>query len=79
MTENRNYDPTFGEVAYGSVVGAGKIAGDFLRGAIVLPLACLGIPTYVRTFKNIIKDAEEKGERISRIRCGALNRTSGIG
>jgi len=64
MSEYKTNDSNLGEVLYGSVVGVGKLVGDFLTGALTLPVISLMIPTSVRVFKSQFKEAREKGEKL---------------
>jgi len=62
MTKNKNYDSNLGEILYGSVIGAGKLVGDFLEGVLALPIVSFMVPTVVRSFKDEFKEAHEKEE-----------------
>jgi len=61
MAEYKTNNSNLGEVLYGSVVGVGKLVGDFLQGALVLPVTSLIIPTFVRALKSQFKEAKEEG------------------
>jgi hypothetical protein len=62
MSENKTYNSNLGEVLYGSVVGVGRIVGDFLKGALTLPVCSFMVPTTARLIKNQFKEAEEQGK-----------------
>lgn len=62
MSEYKIDNSKLGEVLCGSVVGVGKLADEFFRGVINLPLTFLTVPTAVRSIKSQFKEAGGRGE-----------------